>query len=50
MENDTCNYITIEGHNEGKSLVLENAEDAPPVFEEGNKAIIDDLKGINLET
>lgn len=36
MENDTCNYITIEDHNEGKSLILENAEDAPPVFEEGN--------------
>ena len=46
----SVNHITITEVIKEKSPIEDDAEDAPPTFEEGVRATIDELKEVNIDT
>ena len=46
----SVNHITIIEITKEESPIEDNAEDAPPTFEEGVWAIVDELKEVNIGT
>ena len=46
----SVNHITITEVTKEDSPIEDDAENAPPTFEEGIRAIVDELKEVNIDT